>query len=235
MGGKMQLQDGSGSGGQVRVRFGGVIFDLDGTLLDTLTDIANAANAVLAEHKFPVHPIPDYRYMVGDGVRTLFQRILPKERSDAKTIDACLVSMKREYAHHLNLTTRPYDGVEEAIRTLRATGLRLAVLSNKDHAFTGKCVEQFFRAGTFDVVLGLRPWSQPKPDPSGALEIAANWKLSPDRIAYLGDTNTDMETAVVAGMFPIGAAWGFRSREELARHGARVIVERPAELLGVLA
>lgn len=215
-------------------RFEGVIFDLDGTLLDTLTDIANAANAVLAEHKFPTHPVADYRFMVGDGVRTLFRRILPQDQSDPQTLEACLTAMKREYARHLNATTHPYDGIEQLVRSLRTAPFRLGVLSNKDHAFTVKCIDQFFSPGAFDVVLGLRPGGQPKPDPSGALEIAHAWKLPPDRIAYLGDTDTDMKTAVAAGMFPIGAAWGFRPREELRSHGAREIVEQPLDLLGLL-
>lgn len=217
-----------------RPRFDGVIFDLDGTLLDTLADIANAANAVLGEHGFPKHALPDYRFLVGDGVRTLFQRALPKEQSDAKTVDSCLVAMKREYARHLNSTTRPYDGIEELVTTLRAARLKLGVLSNKDHAFTRQCIDQYFGPGTFDIVLGLRAGSQPKPDPGSALEIAQAWKLSSERIAYLGDTDTDMKTAIAAGMFPIGAAWGFRPREELLSHGAGAIIEQPSELLGLL-
>ena len=215
-------------------RFDGVIFDLDGTLLDTLADIGNAANAVLAERGFPEHSLSEYRFLVGDGVRTLFQRALPQAHSDPAAIEACLVAMKREYNRHWNSTTRPYDGIVELIAALKRAKLKVAVLSNKDHAFTVKCADQFFGPQTFDIVFGLRPGSQPKPNPAGALEIAQIWERAPDRIAYLGDTDTDMRTAVAAGMFPIGAAWGFRPREELIRHGARAVIEQPLDLLEIL-
>ncbi len=212
-------------------RFEGVVFDLDGTLLDTLTDIANAANAVLAHHGFPPHPVASYREFVGEGVRVLLSRALPPDRRDDGTLRACLATMEVEYPRHLNQTARPYAGVPELVRGLKRQGLRLAVLSNKPDAYTARCVHDFFDNNLFDPILGLRPDRPRKPDPAGALEIAAAWGVAPRRILYLGDSGTDMATAVNAGMFPVGVLWGYRSQAELVQAGAKALLHRPGDLL----
>ena len=210
--------------------FAGVLFDLDGTLLDTLNDIAGAANAVLVQHGFPTHSTLAYRAFVGEGMQVLMKRALPPDHRDDATLAACLDTMKIEYQRHLNQTAQPYPGVAEMISELERRGLRLAVLSNKPDEFTAQCVTTFFRPGQFDPILGLRPDRPRKPDPAGALEVASRWSLPPDRILYLGDSGTDMHTANSAGMYPIAVLWGYRDEDELRSTGARRLLKRPAEL-----
>lgn len=211
--------------------FRGVIFDLDGTLLDTLGDIAAAANCVLTKHGFRPHPTPAYRLFVGEGVQMLITRALPPDHRDPATVRACLDTMESEYQRHLNKTAQPYDGVSELLSGLKHRNLRLAVLSNKPDQFTARCVTDFFGTGVFDPILGLRADRPRKPDPAGALEIASSWQLPPSQILYLGDSGTDMQTAVAAGMFPLGVLWGYRDEPELAAAGARALLEHPGDLL----
>ncbi len=215
-------------------RFRGVIFDLDGTLLDTLEDIGNAANAVLAHHGFPSHPILAYRQFVGEGIQVLMKRSLPSTHRDEATLQACLQTMKTEYVRNLNKTAKPYPGIPEVLTKLKAAGLKLAVLSNKPDEFTGRCVTDFFGNELFQVCFGLRPGVPRKPDPAGALEIAQSWQTAPGNILYVGDSGTDMQTAMAAAMFPLGVLWGYRSREELLAHGAKAVIEKPDELLSFL-
>jgi phosphoglycolate phosphatase len=211
--------------------FRGVIFDLDGTLLDTLGDIADAANCVLAKHGFPPHPLADYRQFVGDGVQMLITRALPPDRRDPDTVRACLQTMDSEYQRHLNQTAQPYAGVSELLSSLKRRNLRLAVLSNKPDQFTARCVTDFFGKDLFNPILGLRADRPRKPDPAGALEIARSWGVAPSDILYLGDSGTDMQTAVSAGMFPLGVLWGYRDQPELLATGARALLKHPGDLL----
>jgi phosphoglycolate phosphatase len=216
-------------------RFAGVIFDLDGTLLDTLGDIAGAANSVLTQHGFPTHPLAAYREFVGDGVQVLMQRALPPNHRDDATLRACLKTMQVEYPRHLNQTARPYPGLPDVLTELRRRGLHLAVLSNKPDEFTARCVHDFFGRDTFDPILGLHPSRPRKPHPAGALTIVQAWSLAPAQILYVGDSGTDMETAVAAGVFPLGVLWGYRGEAELKRAGAKRLVQQPKELLQILS
>jgi phosphoglycolate phosphatase len=211
--------------------FPAVLFDLDGTLLDTLEDIADSANEVLLSLKLPPHEVAAYKQFVGEGVQRLFEKALPAQRRNASLIAQCAAQFNEEYARCWDLKTHPYDGVLSLLEGLRDQGLPLAVLSNKPQAFTVQCVDRYFPAGTFRCVLGQREGVPRKPDPAGALEIAAALGVLPDRMAYLGDSSIDMQTAVRAGMYAIGAQWGFRSREELLAHGAAAVIERPEQLL----
>jgi len=211
-----------------------VVFDLDGTLLDTLEDLANAVNRVLEGHRFPVHPLDAYRYFVGDGARTLFERVLPPQECDEPMIQQCLAEFREDYGKHWNIRTRPYPGIAAMLDELAARGTRLAVLSNKPHETTLKCVEGILPEWTFELVLGQRPGIPKKPDPAGALEIAERMELRPEDFLYLGDTGTDMLTAKAAGMLGVGALWGFRTAEELTAHGARQLIAAPVELPGLL-
>jgi len=214
--------------------FEGVIFDLDGTLLDSLEDIANAANEVLRELGKDALPIDRYRVLVGDGVGVLMERILPNAADDAEFRLECMHRFEHHYQLHWNKRSKPYDGIDNLLNSLVQSGMALAVFSNKPDAFTKKCVEHFFPQVPFFSVLGQSNRFPKKPDPSGGLWIASQMGVAIDRIAYVGDTNTDMKTAVGAGFFAIGVAWGFRTRQELESSGARVVYNDPSALLAGL-
>jgi phosphoglycolate phosphatase len=201
----------------------GAIFDLDGTLLDTLSDIAGAANAVLAKLELPTHPVEAYKIFVGDGVHVLMKRVLPVDWHSPEKLDHALDLMKKEYLNWLNREAAPYPEIPAILDELVGHGCRLAVLSNKPHHLTELCMNQFFGTYPFDPILGLRPGHAAKPDPSGAMEIVHQWNLHPEDILFLGDTSIDMETASKCGMFPVGVLWGFRERSELESAGARFV------------
>lgn len=208
-----------------------VIFDLDGTLLDSLEDLADSMNQVLARQSFPVHAVEKYRYFVGDGIAELVRRVLPEAERDAALVAQNIQWMSAEYELRWNQKTRPYPGIAELLDALTGAGLNLAVLSNKPDAFTKIMVPALLPGWNFAPILGARPGVPVKPDPQAALEIAAQLALSPAEIMYLGDTATDMLTANAAGMLAVGVAWGFRTVEELQRSGAQQIIHQPAELL----
>jgi len=211
-----------------------VIFDLDGTLLDTIDDLADSANHVLGEMGLPTHPVDVYRYFVGDGVGMLVRRMVPKERRDKGTIAEVLGTFRAEYGRRWNVKTKAYDGIDTLLDELTARGIKMAVLSNKPDELTRKCAAEFLSRWAFDTVLGHHDGIPRKPDPTGALEIIAKLEIPPAEIAYLGDTATDMQTAVAAGMFPVGALWGFREEEELRDGGAEVLIRHPTELLDLV-
>jgi phosphoglycolate phosphatase len=215
-----------------------IIFDLDGTLLDTLEDIADSANSVLANYGFPTHNLDSYRYFVGNGLVKLMISALPNEKRDRAindgTIEACVEAFGEAYARRWNAKTRPYKGVPEMLDALTARRLKLAVLSNKPDHFTKKCVSELLSPWTFDIVLGQRNGIPRKPDPAGAQEIVEYLKIAPAHMLYLGDTAIDMQTAVAAGILPVGVLWGFRPRHELEDSGAQVLLERPQEILNLV-
>ena len=211
-------------------KFDAVLFDLDGTLLDTLRDIGEACNRVLTERGYPPHPIEAYRYLVGDGARVLWQRALPEGQRVDATIDACLKDYIAEYARGWNVHTQPYEGVGEMLDALVERRLKLAVLSNKPHPFTVQCVDTFLARWQFHAVRGQSDAFPRKPDPASALDVARQLGTTPQRILYVGDTGTDMQTATAAGMFAVGVLWGFRQRGELEANGANRIIAHPREL-----
>jgi len=216
------------------MHFQAVIFDLDGTLLNTLEDIANSANSILLTHGFPTHAVDTYRYYIGDGVAMLMSRALPPEKRNDDIIASCLKTLRENYSRNWNVNTRPYEGVPQLLEALAARDIRIAVHSNKPADFTERCVREFLPGHRFEMVLGQRDEIPRKPDPTGAIEIAKSLDVTPSRFLYLGDSAVDMRTAIGAGMFPVGAQWGFRSKQELLEHGAKAVVEQPMELLRLL-
>lgn len=208
-----------------------VLFDLDGTLTDTLRDIADAMNRSLRLHALPEWPLDDYRYLVGDGAKKLAERAV-RERQELA------LSVQREYQayyqEHTRVTTKPYDGVPEMLRALQEKGLRLAVFSNKPDADTKNVVAHYFPEIQWAAVRGQMEGVPVKPDPTGALAVAEALDIPPSEFLYLGDTSTDMICAVNAGMIPIGALWGFRTAEELESSGARFLSARPMDVLSCL-
>lgn len=216
------------------MKFRGVLFDLDGTLLDTLRDIGESMNRVLEVRGLPTHPIDAYRQFVGDGALMLVTRALPEGCRDSETVRSALADYRAVYAMRWNIHTRPYDGIPELLDDLAARGLSLGILSNKPHAMTLKCVEGYLARWSWACVLGQREAVARKPNPAGAVEAAALMRVDPADVLYLGDTATDMETARAAGMFAVGATWGFRPESELRIAGARVIVRHPREVVRLL-
>ena len=211
--------------------FKAVMFDLDGTLLNTLEDIADTANHVLLQRGLPTHETDAYRHFVGDGVHILFTRVLPEEEQNVASVDQCVTAFREAYEHYWNVKTKPYDGIPDMLDGLTERGFKMAVLSNKPDDFAKKCVSELLSKWQFKVVYGARDGIPRKPHPGTALQIANIIGAEPDRILYLGDTAIDMKTAVAAGMFPVGALWGFRSAEELRNAGAEEVISLPQELL----
>jgi phosphoglycolate phosphatase len=216
-------------------RYQAVLFDLDGTLLDTLEDLATAANRALAGRSLPGHPQSAYRHFVGDGLRSLVERILPEPQRGAEEVQATMAAFEQEYARNWNERTAPYPGIAPMLDRLTEAGLRLAILSNKPDEFTRLCVERLLPNWTFAPLFGQRPGMPKKPDPTAALAIAMHLRLDPTAVLYVGDTATDMRTAQAAGMDSVGVLWGFRSGEELRQAGARWLIAEPDELLSILA
>ena len=209
--------------------FSAAIFDLDGTLVDSLRDLADTANAVLAESGFPQHPIDAYRYFVGDGVQMLISRIVP-ESASAYQRRNCLEMFTARYAANWRINSCPYPGVHDMLLALKSLGLKMAVLSNKPHAFTEDFVGHFFPGQLFAAVFGQRQEVERKPSPQAAFEIASLFGVAPKHCLFIGDTAIDMQTGSSAGMFTIGVLWGFRDRLELEQHHADLIVEQPQEI-----
>lgn len=222
-----------GAGTRRRLSFDGVIFDLDGTLVDTLEDIGDAMDRVLALEGAPGHSYDEYRYLIGHGIRNLVTQSLPPQLRDEERVARCYERMIADYGEHSLVKTRVYDGVPELVRALRADGLPLAVHSNKADAPTQAIVAALLDPADFVMVAGARPDAPLKPDPAVALAIAARFGLPPERVVYLGDSLVDMRTGTAAGMLTVGASWGFRTPDELLDSGARVVIDHPLELLGL--
>ncbi len=211
-----------------------VLFDLDGTLVDSLTDLAVSMNLVLTSQGLPPHPVQAYRYFVGDGITKLVTRALPADAQQQDLIQDCVQKMRQEYALHWADTTRPYPGIAELLDTLAGRGIQMAILSNKPDELTQEVVRKLLPSWHFAAVAGAKETFPRKPDPTGALRIADLLHLEPADFLYLGDTNTDMQTARAARMFAIGALWGFRTADELKKNGAQALLAAPMELCPLL-
>ena len=211
-------------------KFEAVIFDLDGTLLNTVEDIAGSVNEVLVQNGFPAHAIAAYHRFIGDGMRELVCRALPCGDYGAGEIDYYTEAVREEYRRRWADHTAPYPGVTHMLDNLEKRRVPKAILSNKPHEFTVLTVERLLPLWRFDTVQGDRPEVPRKPDPAGALAIAHQWGINPASIIYMGDSGTDMRTAAAAGMYPVGALWGYRDSAELAGAGAARLIKAPYEL-----
>jgi phosphoglycolate phosphatase len=209
-----------------------VIFDLDGTLADSLEDIASAMNRTLEAHGFPVHPVSAYRTFVGEGVRKLVERSLPPGTQQVR--EAFIADYQADYAEHLLDATRLFPGIPEVLDGLQRAGVPVGVLSNKPDAPTRRLVEALCNRWQFGAVVGERPGVPRKPDPASALALADALGAPPEAVAFVGDTSVDMLTARAASMRPVGVLWGFRPKEVLATGAeAAGTAEELARLLGV--
>ena len=211
------------------------IFDLDGTLLDTITTITYYINLVLRREG--IREISEYecKYFVGNGSRTLIKRVMESRGiTDDETTHRVWAEYNREYNLNTLYLTEPYDGIRELLCALKERNIKLAVLSNKPDDTTGDIIPSFF-PDTFDIVHGGRDGIALKPSPEGVFEIYKEMGASPEETIYIGDTNVDMQTGKNAGAkITIGVLWGFRTRDELVSAGADIIVERPLEILSLL-
>jgi phosphoglycolate phosphatase len=207
-----------------------LIFDLDGTLLDTLDDIAFSMNAALKGFGAPQQPVHEYKRLVGQGLDILAWRVLPEDRRDDATVKQCVAAMRAIYAGRWAHSTRPYPGIGGMLENLKRRAIPMAVFSNKAHDFTVRIVSHFFGPDMFKAILGGGKFPF-KPDPAGALFLAGELKVSPENILYVGDSDIDMHTATNAGMYPVGVTWGFRSRQELLDNGAKVLIDNPSVLI----
>ena len=216
------------------MKFKAVLFDLDGTLLDTLDDLADSMNASLRRFGFPPNPVDTYRYLVGDGLMNLVSRALPPDHRDEATINEVACAQWDEYSRNWANKTRPYEGIPELLEGLQDLGITLCILSNKPDDFTHMIVRKFLSKWRFAVVRGQDKDTPIKPNPSGANQIAKELGLATPKFLYVGDSNTDMRTANAAGMFAVGVLWGFRSKNELIAAGAQALIDRPNDLLNFL-
>lgn len=212
-----------------------VMFDLDGTLLDTIEDLGNAMNNTLESLGFPTHDYAFYKKAVGDGAPQLTERSLPPPARTPEGIRQALMIMRAEYEKRWACRTCPYAGIVALLSALHRKGIIMAVLSNKPDAKTRDCVAHFFPDTPFAIVRGAQDNMPLKPAPDAALAICRELTIPLDQWLYVGDTDTDMQTAVNAGLYGVGAAWGFRDREELLAYGAQTVIDTPGELLPLLA
>jgi phosphoglycolate phosphatase len=214
--------------------FRALLFDLDGTLLDTLRDIAESVNTVLIHYGHKTHDIDAYRYFVGDGSVNLAWRALPETSRNNNTVNAVVQAIDEEYNRRWAAHTTPYKGIPEMLDALTSRGLIKCILSNKSQKFTEMTVARFLPHWHFDMVVGAQPGIRLKPDPAAALSIARQLDIKTDDFLYVGDTATDMKTAIAAGMFPVGALWGFRTAAELKAAGAKYLLQSPFDILSFI-
>jgi len=212
----------------------GVIFDMDGTLLDTMERIALVMNTVLAQHRLPTHEMVKYRRFVGDGIRVLVEKALPPDRRDEETIRQFIVEVKAIYDGERLKGTPPYPGIPELLTELDRRGICKAILSNKEEPFTIAHAAIDLPQFTFDPIIGARPDLPLKPAPDGALLIARQWGIPPAEILFVGDMPADVLTASNAGMPCAAALWGFSDKEDLVAAGATLFAEHPLEVAGLL-
>jgi phosphoglycolate phosphatase len=218
----------------LKIKFKAILFDLDGTLLDTLKDLADSMNSVLSRKGIEIFPVDDYRYFAGKGAKYLVQCVMPKEHIDEKIVEEFFSAMKDEYSKRWAKNTKPYSGIPELLDELQRIGLPMAVLSNKSDEFTQIMVKSLLPQWKFKIIRGLINNVAPKPDPTSALMIANELQIPPREFLYLGDTDVDMQTANAAGMYAVGVLWGFRTAEELNANGAKSLIETPSQVLDLL-
>lgn len=211
--------------------FKAVLFDMDGTLVNSVDDVADSMNFVLNSNNFPIHPTTKYIHWIGDGMENLVCLALPDEYRNDIYIKKCLSEMKDAYSVMWMNKTHLYPGIPELLTTLRELKIKLAVLSNKPHQFTQIIADKLLADWNFDVVMGSKEGFPRKPDPTTALDIARQINLDPAFFLYVGDSATDMKTAIKARMYPVGVSWGYRSINTLIESGAKKIIHNPRELI----
>ena len=211
-----------------------VIFDLDGTLLNTIDDLGQAVNYALQKSGFPTHNIASYHFFVGNGVHKLISRSLPEDYRSEATINTVLADFKQYYGEHMCEYTKPYDGIRELLSKLTSHGVRVAVASNKYQIATERLMRHFFPDIEFTAICGHVDGMNPKPDPSIVFSILAQALVPKANVLYVGDSGVDMETARRACIESAGVTWGFRSEKELNENYADHIIRKPEDILEIV-
>jgi phosphoglycolate phosphatase len=218
----------------MKQKYKGVIFDMDGTLVDTLDDLAASMNRALAYMGFPELPLEEYQDKVGWGTERLAFLSLPEEKRQKETASRLAAQMSLFYAEAPLAHTRPYPGIPELVGIIRQRKIKIAILTNKTDPVAQKVAAGLFPPGSFDIVQGGAPGKPLKPDPASVWELLVELDLAPSDTIFAGDSEVDIETAVSSGCFPLGVSWGYRSRETITKAGARLIIDRPEEMLELL-
>lgn len=206
-----------------------VIFDLDGTLVNSLKDLCDSTNYALKKHGFVEHAEKEYNYLVGEGMVRLIKQALPENERETETFQTVFDEFYSHYRHHYLDKTAPYENIHKSIEQLKAAGIKLAVVSNKADEMTKKVVEKFFN-GDFTIVSGKKENYPTKPDPTLTLDIIKELGVTPNECAFIGDSGVDMLTAKNSGCKAVGVLWGFRLREELEENGAEYLLENANEI-----
>lgn len=211
------------------------IFDLDGTIADTVMSIAVACNKVLIECGLEERPVKEYNYFAGDGVYTLIQRaLIAAGDTECINYEKALALYEIIFEEYCTYEVKAFDDMKETLDQMKSIGLKLAVFTNKPHDRAITVVESLYGKEYFDFILGQQEGIIKKPDPEGAFIIASKLLVKPEECIYVGDTNVDMQTGNAAGMYTVGVLWGFRDRQELQDNHAHLIIEEPKELLEIL-
>lgn len=210
------------------MQYKAVIFDLDGTLINSLEDLADSVNEALVSRGYPQHHVNDYRMMVGNGARMLIKRALPINSADA-IIDEVLAEYKKIYEKKFLCKTRPYPGILSMLEELKQRNVKIAVCSNKHNEAVGSMIDALFPAATFQYAWGEQAGLPRKPAPDAVLKLAELMQVKPAETVYVGDSAVDMQTGLKAGMLTVGVLWGFRGRQELKDNGANVLLTEPKE------
>ncbi len=210
-----------------------VLFDLDGTLINTLDDLADATNHALQKNGFPVHPVESYKYMVGNGIPKLIERAVPEENRTPETLETVKKDFFEFYDVHGLDKTKPYEGTAELVNALKSKGYKIAVVTNKYEPAAIKIINDLF-GNVFDAVVGQLEGRPTKPDPTAAHIAMEKLGVKENECVFMGDSGVDIQTAVNSGAVPVGVLWGFRDEKELTDNGAKIIIKSPAALLKVV-
>ncbi|WP_218597850.1 HAD family hydrolase [Polaribacter sp. NJDZ03] len=215
------------------MKYKAVIFDLDGTLVNSIKDIADAMNIVLKKREYPTYNYETYKTFVGSGVKSLVIKALPDAKPKTEEVEECLIDMMQVYSEVCTNKTKPYEGILELLEALKTKNIKVSVLSNKEDTLTKK-ISAFLLPDYLSPVLGLKVEVDKKPNPKVALEICEEIQVKPEETIFVGDTDVDILVAKNANMLPVGVSWGFRDKKGLIEGGATHILEHPLDLLKII-
>ena len=210
-----------------------VLFDLDGTLADSLIDLADGVNRAISSKGFPTHNVEAFKYFVGDGIPKMIERALPEDHRDEDTVNEIKDIFLPYYAVHYADNTYAYSGMPELVNTLKTQGFIVAVVTNKEQHMANEVVTSLY-GDIFDLIFGKRDGIPAKPDPTAALMAMEELGVKPQECVFIGDSGMDVATAVNSGAVPVGELWGFRKEDELLANGAKYIIKKPEELLEII-